>query len=660
MNSLYERLQLLSAEQRAVLAEQLQPQTAAPANTRLVAFIVPVANSSLDTEQTRNALSEHLPDYMLPGFVQMLDALPLTPGGKVDRKLLAAMELTVTRTESGYAEPSSEIEQLLARIWSEVLALDMLSVHDNFFEIGGDSILSIQIVARARQAGLDITPALLFKHPTIAEVSAVIERSQPQQPDAQQGLVTGAVPLTPIQRWFFDNRLQRPSHWNQALLLRVDAPVMAADLNEVVRALLQQHDALRTRFTPQSGTWVQDLVDMPAELPLESLDLRGKSAAEQTALIEQVANRQHQALRLEQADLFRVTKFRLSDTEDVLLLILHHLVTDGISWRVLLEDFHTALEQRWQGKPIALPPKSTAFQVWSQRLQTYPTLPNAQAALEYWQAARFQQPQPIPHDFDSDHSRNTSASSLTVIQQLSEAQTHALLEDVPGVYHTQINDVLLTGLAQTLSEWLGDSSVLFALEGHGRETLFEGIDITRTVGWFTSVFPVRLELTSGDIGQNLLSVKEHLRAVPENGVSHGLLRYTAAHADVFAAHAEPEILFNYLGRGDTLLSGLNRFALASDSVGVARYPEDPRHYAIEVNCIIHNGCFESRWSYSYNLHSESTIQRLANRFHQALAAIIDHCLSPQAGGHSLSDFPLADLNSDSFDQIAGLLDALDN
>jgi non-ribosomal peptide synthase protein (TIGR01720 family) len=662
MSNLIQRLQRLSPQQRAQLAEQIQPQSSGPINTRLVAFVVPSSGGAIDPSAVRDDLMARLPDYMVPSLILPLDSLPLTPNGKIDRQALASIELTpVSGAQAGYAEPASDIEQALARIWSDVLGLDMLSLHDNFFEIGGDSILSIQIVARARQTGMELTPALLFKHPTIGELAAVVAASQPSKASAEQGLVSGSVPLTPIQHWFFENQLQRPEQWNQAILLRLRKPTTPDALRDAVRALLEQHDALRSRFIQQGNSWMQEQVGLPVELPVALLDLRGKPTAEQQILIEQTATQQHQSLRLALADLLQVTHIRMTDSDDTLLIVLHHLVVDGISWRVLLEDLHTALDQRRKGQPITLPSKSTSFQTWSQQLQAYAQSDAAAAALDYWLASVFQQTLALPRDQAARDAVNTTASTHTITQQLSENETRALLEDVPGVYHTQINDVLLTAIAQTFSNWLQSDSVLFALEGHGRESLFEDIDVTRTVGWFTSVFPVRLSLPkSDDLGQTILSIKEQLRALPENGISHGLLKYSARYGARFAGLAEPEILFNYLGQTDALLGGLHDFALESDSVGEARFPDDQRRYLIEINSYVRDGRLQSRWEYSSNFHAEVTIQKLANGFDQALRAIIDHCASPQAGGHSVSDFPLADLNADSFEQIASLLDATDN
>jgi aryl carrier-like protein len=255
-------------------------------------------------------LAERLPEYMLPHQIVSLDALPLTPNGKVDREALLASSTMVSEPTSGYTEPASEMEKTLAEIWSEVLGQDMLGVHDNFFEIGGDSILSIQIVARARRAGIEFTPAQLFKYPTIADLANAIGQQQPEQVTTEQGLITGTVPLTPIQHWFFERNGQNPAQWNQAVLLRLNQPVGMQELREAVTAVLQHHDALRTRFVEYNGQWMQEQVGMPANLPLESADLRGKPAAEQTTLLEQIATRHHQSLRLDKADLVRFVHVR--------------------------------------------------------------------------------------------------------------------------------------------------------------------------------------------------------------------------------------------------------------------------------------------------------------------------------------------------------------
>jgi non-ribosomal peptide synthase protein (TIGR01720 family) len=657
MTELLQRLRNLPSEQRAELARQLGSGESAPEKTRLLAFIVPAEGETIDSSQLRAALSQRLPDYMLPHQIIMLDELPLTPNGKVDRESLANFNPSEREPTRGYSEPTSVMEQALAKIWSEVLGQELLSVNDNFFEIGGDSILSIQIVARARRVGIEFTPAMLFKHPTIAELASAIEPEQPEQSARGQELITGHVPLTPIQYWFFEHFSKNPAHWNQAVLLRLNKPVVVPALEAALSDLLQQHDALRTRFIEQDGKWHQEQTAMPETLPLESVDLREKPAAEQAAIVEEIATRHHRNLRLENADLMRVIHLRYSQLEEGLLIILHHLVVDGISWGLLLEDLHTALEQRTAGRPAALPPKTTSFQIWSQEVQNYAAQAGAASAANYWLSDRFRQAQQLPRDFEVDKARNTSESGEIVVEQLDEGETRSLLEDVPGVYHTQINDVLLTALAQTLTEWLQESSVLFSLEGHGREALFDGVNITRTVGWFTSVFPVRLEVSARrDLGQTLLSIKEQLRSLPDNGVGYGILKYSAEYRHEFEAFPEPEILFNYLGRRDHTLADLKLFELAADSVGEMRFPLDRRAYLIEVNCFIKDGCFQSVWNYSRHFHTEKTIQRLAERYHQALLDIIHHCRSPQAGGRSISDFPLADLDQESFDQIAGLLD----
>jgi non-ribosomal peptide synthase protein (TIGR01720 family) len=660
MQELIQRLQRLTAAQRKVLAQQLHSQASNPQNTKLVAFVVPATSGAPDPARLRAALLERLPEYMLPHQIVPLDALPLTPNGKIDRMKLTIMDLEAASPATGYAEPVSEVERTMAEIWTEVLGLDLIGVHDNFFEIGGDSILSIQIVARARNAGLAMTPAMLFKNQTIAELALAMQSQQVEQVSTNQGLVTGPVPLTAIQHWFFEKNLQKPQQWNQSLLLRLQVPVPQPALLDALRALVRHHDALRTRFFKQGGDWAQELANMPSALPFECLDLRGAPASEHAALVEHTATRLSRSLQFEDESLFRCAHIRYSDSQEGLLLVIHHLLVDGISWRLLVEDLNTAIDQAMQGQPNRLPPKTSSIQDSSRQLQSFAGRPDAAAALDYWLDDRFRQGWPLPRDFAVGEELNTVDSTRVATVQLENEETRALLENAHSAYHTQINDVLLTAFGKVLSEWLQKPYACFALEGHGRENLNDNLDLTRTLGWFTSVFPLRLTIEpGGDLGQRLLMVKEQLRAVPDNGISYGLLKYSTEYRAKFSGMLEPEIVFNYLGQKDAEMNGLNLIRLESDSVGEMRFPGDRRLYLIEVNCFVSGGKFYSRWNYSRCFHEEATVQKLAVCFCDALRDLIAHCTNPEAGGRSRSDFPLADLDQESFDLIAGMLDLPD-
>ncbi len=356
-----------------------------------------------------------------------------------------------------------------------------MGVHDNFFGLGGDSILSIQIVARAQQVGLKVTAKQLFQHQTIAELAMV---AAPISTSAsEQGLVTGSAPLTPIQHWFFEQSLPEPDHWNMALLLEV-APSLQPDLLEqAVGHLLTHHDGLRLRFTPSLSGRRQVYAEPDQSPPFSWIDLSDLEPTQQTVQLESTAAEFQTRLDLSAGPLIRVVWFKLgSDRPGRLLLVVHHLVVDGVSWRILLEDFANAYQQLERGESVHLPAKTTSFQDWGERLVEYAHSDALAKELTYWLAESRLDRTKLPTDYPSGRSKNTVSSTAQVSIELNEEQTQALLKEVPPVYNTQINDVLLTALAQCFAQWTRSQSLLIELEGHGREDLFEEVDLSRTIG----------------------------------------------------------------------------------------------------------------------------------------------------------------------------------
>ncbi len=469
-----------------------------PAQYRLIAYIVSAAETLFSDAQLRAYVQERLPSYMLPSLFVPLEMLPLTPNGKVDRTALVRTHRPQTNAQHAVVLARTQTEQRLADIWSQVLGIETVSIHDNFFALGGDSILSIQIVSRAHQAGLTITPKQLFQAPTIAELATMITTGE-TAPEivAQQGLVVGAVPLTPIQHWFFAQHQPVRQHWNQAVLLRVTQPLNASVLRQTVAHLLAQHDALRFRFSnPQQG-WQQNSRLPDEQVPLHLFDLSGIAVLQQTQTLEQLANDVQASLDIEHGPLVRVASFHLgSQAQDRLLIVVHHLAIDAVSWRILLEDLQQVYEQLSLEQHAQLPAKTTSFQQWSQLLLDHAQSATVLQQLPYWLTQTLARHHALPVDHYSG--ANTAASARHVVISLSLQETASLLHEVPAAYHTQINDVLLTALAVALSQWTGQRAHVIDLEGHGREDLFAQVDLSRTIGWFTTLFPVLLDLS--DVG----------------------------------------------------------------------------------------------------------------------------------------------------------------
>ena len=627
-----------------------------PGEKRLVAYVVAQEGPAPSGSELRGFVRERLPEYMVPSAFMALPALPLTPNGKVDRKALPAPE--GRGVAEGYVPPCTPTEELLAGIWAEVLRQERVGRHDNFFALGGDSILSIQIVARAQQAGLQLMPKQLFQHQSIAELAAVAGTGP--QVAAEQGVVSGPVPLTPIQRWFFEQGLPAPQHFNQAFLLEVGSELEPKWVRRVVRQLLVHHDALRLRFTPEGSGWRQVQAGLEEAVPFAVVDLSELGVEEQPAALEGVAAEQQGSLDLSSGPLLRVVLFKLgAQRPGRLLLVVHHLAVDGVSWRVLLEDFQRAYQQLRWGQALQLPPKTTAFKAWAERLWGYGRSEAVREELDYWLGGSRRGVRPLPRDYASDPEANTVASAGHVVVALSEEQTRALLQEVPPVYHTQINDVLLTALVQSFRRWTGAGSLLLDLEGHGREELFAEVDLSRTVGWFTSLFPVCLELGAEPPGEALKAVKEQLRRIPNKGIAYGVLRYLYPEAEVRAvlqALPPPEISFNYLGQLDQALSESSLFRPARESSGPPQSPLGRRPHLLNVNGWVAEGRLHLQWSYSQRVHRGATVEQLAQAFLEALEAVIVHCRSPEAGGFTPSDFPLARLEAQTLNKLSVLLE----
>jgi non-ribosomal peptide synthase protein (TIGR01720 family) len=572
-----------------------------------------------------------------------LAALPLTSSGKTDRNALP--DATPARPDQAFVAPSTPEEAALARIWAEILDLERVGVTDNFFELGGDSIIGIQVVARARRAGLYLSVSQLFEHQTVAELAAAAGTG-PGRVDAEQGPVTGELPLTPIMHDFVARELPEPSHYNQSRLLQVLRPAATGPLRDALTALVEHHDALRLRLTGSRATGFRLACEDTAAAAhpvLAQVDLTGLDEPGRQAGIAAAAAAAHTGLDLAKGPLLRAVLFDDGQRGQTLLIVVHHLAVDHVSWQILLEDLDTAYELAARGAAVRLPAKTTSLRRWAHRLAELAAQLEADAA--YWlDAAR---PASLPRDHPDGP--NDLAHARTVRHLLPAGQTQRLLQTVPAAYGTRITEVLLTPLALAIAEWTGDRAVTVDLEGHGREDVGPGFDVSRTVGWFTTLYPVPLQVAGNDPGAQLRHTKDRMRALPHRGLSHGVLRHLARSA--LNRYAGAEIALNYLGQVDAGQAGTQRFRPLPDSLGPDRAPAGPRGHLIELDCRVVAGRLELTWTYCDRIHREATVERLARRYTEILDELIDHCCAPAAGGRTPDDFPLAGLDQAALDMI---------
>jgi amino acid adenylation domain-containing protein/non-ribosomal peptide synthase protein (TIGR01720 family) len=556
----------------------------------LAAFITP---KEVDVEHLKSVLAERLPNYMVPSLFVPLGALPRTASGKIDRQGLPLLVDGETSAPCIGRSANTRAELTLSRIWSEVLGVPNVGVNDNFFALGGDSILAIQVIARARREGLRLTVRQFLRHPTVSALAASAEEAGIAL--AEQGLVVGEAPLTPIQRWFVEQASPEPHHDNQAVLLELRERPNVHALEAAIGQLIEHHDALRLRLVDDDR---QQFVPPQGPVPFERVTI------DNGLHLEEVAASVQTSLDLTSGPVFRAVLFEDSGPQARLLLCAHHLAVDGVSWRILLEDLATAYQSHSSGESAALPPKSTSFKRWAERLFEYAQSKQLHAEAERWLDDRFLAASHAPTD------AGLEGDAQSVVASLSPEETQTLLQAVSTAHSARIDDLLLAALAKALGA-LNPGPWLVDVEGHGREELFDDVDLSRTVGWFTTAYPLVLEL-----GADPMMVREARRNLPHRGIDYGVLRYLAGHSELNAIRSD--VCFNYLGQFDQTLSNGGPFKLAGEPLHAFRSPRARRSHALEVNALVSNGCFSVTFTHVEAQHSHAVVERLAAAFLDAL------------------------------------------
>ncbi|MGH3613894.1 MAG: amino acid adenylation domain-containing protein, partial [Pseudonocardia sp.] len=611
-----------------------------PGMKRLVGYVVPAADVAPTAAELRTHIAQTLPDYMLPAVFVVLDELPLNPNGKVDRKALPAPDGPAAPVAE-YIAPRSATEHTLAEVWAQVLGVERVGVEDNFFELGGDSILSIQLGFRVRKSGFLLTTRDIFFHQTVAELALVVTAADGEHGDQEP--VIGSTALTPIQQWFFATHPVNPHHFNQSMTVELDEDVDEQVLERVLEVLLLHHDALRMRFDQVGGTWRQDNAPPGPAKVLHRVDLSGLAGEDRTAAMEKVADDIHASFDLREGPLLKAALFTFgAGRASCLFLAAHHLVIDAVSWRILLEDLEAAYQQAARGESFQLEAKTTSFQEWANRLGQHVAEGSFDHELDHWAGAL--ETHLLPVDLAT---REPSVLSRAVSVLLDVEDTESLLRSAPAAYRTRINDVLLSALAWALCRWTGESRVSIDLEGHGREEILDGVDMSRTVGWFSTMFPVALSVPDGAAEPQwrdlIRSVRRQLRAVPNNGFGFGALRYlgsSTARQRLAVAGPGPQIGFNYLGQWAPVRGPATQDPAAHDSergfyravhgpLGQAHDPADPGAHLLEVVGAVRNGQLRFSWLYQPDRHHQATVQAVADDFAEALRGIARDCRNPK-------------------------------
>lgn len=601
--------------------------------------------------ELRNYLKKELPDYMVPAYLIQLDALPLTENGKVDRKALPLPDRE-NMLDTTYQPPTNPTEQLLVKIWKEVLQHNRIGVLDNFFSLGGDSIKAIQVAARLQQYGKKMNVHQLYQSPTIQELAVYVEDHGAH---ISQEPIVGEVPLTPIQKYFFAQPFTDKHHWNQAVIISNQHPWEIDAVKKAFQQLVSHHDVLRVRYIEKKHGKVEQIIGEVDENHFTVEWYRFDCENELDEKGKDIAQRLQRSLHLSQGPLIRLAIFE-ADQRHELLVIVHHLLIDGVSWRILLDDFLHLYHGYVRKEIRSLPPKTTSYQLWSKKLVEYADSSEILREIPYWEAMEkkgncplFRANQVLP--------KGRLKDSDMIQFCLTKEQTKWLLENVHQAYHTEINDLLLAGLCLAVREWAQVDRLAIHLEGHGREAIFDEVDLSRTVGWFTTIYPVVFDLVSSSIPLMIKSVKETLRSIPNRGMGYGVLRYLTnpKKRENLQFTIQPEISFNYLGQFSEELCFAGIGSEGQPMMGDS-FSSDSFIHPLEIYGAVLKEQMHFRFLYLRSTGERAQMQRLVDLYHHFLVQMIHHCMEKKDPSWTPSDFSASDISLEELDQFLQGLD----
>ena len=648
----------------------------------LCAYVV--SDEEIPPGELRRKLSENLPDYMVPQYFVRLEKLPLTRNSKVDRRALPAPE---GGSGMEFVAPRTVQEINLTKAFSEILGIEKIGALDNFFELGGDSIKAIRIISKLREAGYELSVRDLLMNPVVEKASEKL-KTRDEGVLYEQGEVTGESPLTPVQRWFFASGMRNINHFNQAIMMKSARRIDIDELAAVLGAIVKHHDILRAVYRDNrlellesaecaggakgvdgadgaggvGGAKGVDGVDGAggagnngADGSYDSDDVGGatgvgyaecagfdffvydyrESGLSKTELANEIENKNSEiqaSIDIEKGPLMKAGLFR-TDEADHLMVCIHHLAVDGVSWRIFIEDLETGYRQRLSGAEIKFGEKTASYKAWSEALTEYGESDELRQEAAYWERVVKDIPEPIFQETVSEE-KGMGVESFT----LGKDDSDKLLYQSGKAFGTEINDLLISGLGMAFGKITDRDSICVNLEGHGRETIHRRIDIDRTMGWFTSIYPVIINLGK-DVKETIIQTKETLRKVPNKGMGYGALKYLSG---VLPVREEPEVAFNYLGSVDAEITGSpdGIFRVSEYSVGASVAPENLLKDAITVNCIVSGGTLNIDVYYRKDRITREEVKRFGGVYLEALKDVIGLCTGQVEAVKTSSDFGL--------------------
>ncbi|MGG4428707.1 amino acid adenylation domain-containing protein, partial [Bacillus velezensis] len=586
-----------------------------------------VADETVELTEIKRELAKHLPDYMIPAQFIQVDEIPLSANGKVDRKLLPNPEQFIEETKMirGYEAPKTQTEKLVVEAFEHVLGMERVSVNDNFFDLGGDSIKAIHILNKIREAGYDSSMRNLLMERTPKLIAMNLSTKKEIMP-AEQGEITGEISLTPIQNYFFAQNMIDPEHFNVCQVFKVREKLNDLALQKALSALVQHHDMLRATY--------KDKKQVIGKVEDKKWYGFTKIACESEEIQEKIKTTKVK-MDLAEGPLLQAVLFSTPE-QDYMMLLAHHMIMDVISWRILTEDLEKGYSQALNQKEITLPAKTVSFKVWSEGLAYYSQSEKLKRRLAYWSEIENK----LVDGKLKEDGIDDKFEPKTAVACLNAAITEKLLKESAHAYNTEINDLLVAALGRAVNKVTGQRTLAIQMEGHGREETVGSFDLGRTIGWFTSIYPVVLDELGTNIAQDIRNAKETLRRVPGHGIDYGIIKNAAmGNPEEMDVEVAPDISFNYLGElGTKTESGDLYFEFSQLGYGQDTNPRNQFGPSINVIGHVQKGSLSMTVTCNSSRYLAERIEQIGKAYEEELIAVAEHCSHAQKSESTASDF----------------------
>lgn len=599
-------------------------------------------NADVSDEKLRNYLIKELPEYMIPSYFVKLDKIPLTINGKIDKKALPEPKETIF-LDKEYIAPSNEKEDLFAGIWADILGFSKVGVTDNYFSLGGDSIKAIQIASRLNQAGVDISVSNILTYQTIQQCCENCTFGFNVK-KYDQSIIEGKFGLTPIIKWFMGLGLKNPDYYNQSVLLKCKEGIDVLKLEQSLAKIIEHHDGLRLNYDSTRGELFFNNNHLKDKFKVETFDISSLTIMEQALELIKIGVSLKAGFDIENTLLIKGALINAGENGQYVMLTAHHIVVDGVSWRIILEDLYNLYTALKNEDAVYLPPKTASISDWYDSLASYSTSIDIMEHAEYWNEV-------LANEFELPtecKANDCNYGNKSVIHcELSKDNTNKLLKESRNAYNTDVQDLLLIALAKTLKEWTGREEIVIELEGHGRNIL--DIDLSRTVGWFTSIYPIKIVVKEDTISNQIKSIKEQLRSTPNNGIEYGILKYMKQVIKRKDNDKVP-LRFNYLGQlGSEAENDLFSYANCGTGDDVC-YSNDMTAY-IEINCMVIKDVLGFKVSFCKKEFKEEAMKGFSHNYIKNLEYLIDHVTNQDEVFFTPSDFETVSINQEDLDML---------